>query len=146
MNFLSNPIDVSSILRRNENYIRFHNIKAKNLLEAQKNFQETLDILNLNIPQIEKRNLLAYKINGIGMKESSHFLRNIGFENLAILDRHILRMLLACGIYNEIPKLSSMKQYLKVEYDFLNFSKEINISMDELDLLFWSAATGEILK
>jgi len=99
-----------------------------------------------NIEAREKRDWLASNINGIGMKEASHFLRNIGERNLAILDRHILKHLVLCNIYDKIPKVSTKKDYLQVEKAFLEFAENIKIPIDELDLLFWSYETGNILK
>ena len=66
--------------------------------------------------------------------------------NLAILDRHILKNLVVLGVIKEIPKSLTEKKYLEIEGKFEEFSKKINISMDELDLLFWSAEAGEVFK
>src|SRR5215510_6832156 len=43
----------------------------------------------------ERRDWLANErgVKGLGYKESSHFLRNIGFKGYAILDKHIVRCL-----------------------------------------------------
>lgn len=144
--FLNKPFDPVAILRRNENYIRFHNMKALRLLEAREKFPEVQKILDSDISNIEKRNSIAALIKGIGMKEASHYLRNIGYRGLAILDRHILKHLVLCGIFKEVPKVSTKKNYLDVEKSFLSFSNEVGIAIDELDLLFWSYETGEIIK
>src|SRR5206468_12141266 len=85
-------------------------------------------------------------IPGLGLKESSHFLRNIGVQGLAILDRHILKHLKAHKVIGRIPKSLTPKRYFAIEKKWLKFSKEVGISMDELDLLFWSMETGEIRK
>jgi len=144
--FLNKPFDVTKILREPSRYIRFHNQKAVRLHNARLVFPEIQNILDSNLSNFEKRNWLADNFNGFGMKESSHFLRNIGYENLAILDRHILRHLTDCGIYPEIPKIKSIKHYKEIEIDFLNFALNVGISMDELDLLFWASSAGEIIK
>lgn len=146
MDFLNNPSDVSAILRKPEHYIRFHNTKSKRLLEARENFQNVMHTLNSKLNATEKRNIIATIVNGIGMKEASHFLRNIGYRNLAILDRHILKHLKLCGLYQEIPKISSVKNYLETEKTFQDFSRKVKIPIDHLDLLFWSYETGEIIK
>ena len=88
---------------------------------------------------------LVKNVKGLGLKEASHFLRNTGHENLAILDRHILKNLAKLNII-ELPKTLTPKIYFEIENKFQNFSKEVNIPMDELDLLFWSMETGEIFK
>ena len=73
-------------------------------------------------------------------------LRNIGHENLAILDRHILKNLVRVGVLSHLPKTLTWKRYLAIERKFFKFALRIGISMDELDLLFWSMETGIILK
>lgn len=146
MDFLNCALDVTYILRDKSRYIRFHNQKAKRLLESRIIFNDIKNVLESKLNQYEKRNWIAENINGFGLKESSHFLRNIGYRNLAILDRHILRHLTYCGIFTEIPKIKSKKHYIKLENEFISYSKSINIAIDELDLLFWASSTGEILK
>ena len=145
-NFYQLPFDASHLLRRAENYIRFHNTKAVRLLEARERFSIVNSILNSKTDNFEKRNLIAATVKGIGMKEASHFMRNIGYSNLAILDRHILRHIVLCGLYDTVPNVASRNNYLEVEKVLLNFSKDVKVPADELDLLFWSYETGEILK
>ncbi len=41
---------------------------------------------------------------------------------------------------------SSKKRYLKVEEQMKAFAEEIGIDFDDLDFVFWSHETGEILK
>jgi len=94
----------------------------------------------------ELRLWLVNNVKGLGWKESSHFLRNIGYRNLAILDRHILRNLKRLGVITKLLKTLNAKKYLQIEKKFKKFSKRIGISMDELDLLFWSMETGKIMK
>lgn len=146
MNFLDTQIDPTALLRTPTIYIRFHNQKSKRLQEARENWQEILKILKSNITPEEKRNWLYENVKGIGMKESAHFLRNIGYKELGILDRHILKHLVLCGVFSELPKISSKKSYSAVETKFKEFAHKVKIPMDELDLLFWSYEAGIILK
>jgi N-glycosylase/DNA lyase len=145
-NFYDKPFNPATLLRKNTNYIRFHNTKAERLLLAREKYPETEHVILSDMTTRKKREWLAGNIKGIGMKEASHFLRNIGFRNLTILDRHILKHLVLCNIYGKIPKVATKKDYLSVEKKFLGFSRKIKISVDELDLLFWSYETDEILK
>lgn len=85
-------------------------------------------------------------IKGIGYKEASHFLRNIGFRGYAILDKHILRSLHEFGVLDSADPPRSAKRYLECEDRMKQWSAEIGIDFDELDLLLWSNRTGEILK
>ncbi len=94
-----------------------------------------------------KREWLVKDVKGIGYKEASHFLRNIGFgKQIAILDRHILKNLKLYGVIGDIPKMLSRKKYFEIEKKMMDFSKEIEIPMSHLDLLFWYKETGEIFK
>ena len=123
---------------------RFHNKKAEYLVNARRSFDRSV-ISNSNI--LDARKNIVESIKGIGYKEASHFLRNIGFgKDLAILDRHILKNLKRYGIINKIPSSMSVKSYLKIEKDARAYAKSIGLGLDELDLLFWSRETGEIFK
>ena len=93
------------------------------------------------------REWLVQNVKGIGYKEASHFLRNIGFEqNLAILDRHIVRNLQFVGVIKEIPGSLSKGRYFDIEKRMTEFSKAIQIPMSYLDLVMWYKETGEIFK
>ena len=129
--------------------VRFHNNKSKYITNAREYFtkHEKINIKHQLDQEKDKRNFLVKNIKGIGMKEASHFLRNIGIgENLAILDRHILRNLQKYNTIKEVPKTISNKKYIEIENKLIKFSKKINIPPNHLDLLFWSKETGEIFK
>ena len=85
-------------------------------------------------------------IKGLGYKEASHFLRNIGFPGYAILDKHILNSLREMGVISEGMRPASRAGYLAIEKRLEQFARQIGIDMDHLDLLLWSRKTGEILK
>ena len=95
---------------------------------------------------LERRDFFALNknIKGIGYKEASHFLRNIGFFGYAILDKHIVRSLYEFGVIESPRPPSTRKRYLEVERRFKEFALEVGISPDELDLLLWSEKTGHI--
>jgi N-glycosylase/DNA lyase len=139
-------VDVALILGDRSRYIRFHNTKARRLREAWERFPEISPGLSPGPPPRELRDWLAARVKGFGLKEASHFLRNIGHRDLAILDRHILRNLRRHGVVRSLPKTLTQKRYRVIERRFEEFSRALGISMDELDLLFWSRETGAILK
>jgi N-glycosylase/DNA lyase len=85
-------------------------------------------------------------VKGLGYKETSHFLRNIGFPGYAILDKHILNSLREMGVINSRMRSATRTGYLAIEKKMEQFAQEIKIDMDHLDLLLWSRKTGEILK
>ena len=144
--FLNTPMDPTPFLEDRSHYIRFHNQKAKRLQQVKENYDEIHKIVTSGISTEEKRTWLTENVIGFGMKESSHFLRNIGHRDIAILDRHVLKHLVLCGVYKEIPKVASVKNYLAVEKNFAKFAGKTGIPMDELDMLFWSYESGIILK
>ncbi|PYS70570.1 MAG: hypothetical protein DMF69_13110 [Acidobacteria bacterium] len=96
----------------------------------------------------ERRDWLAQEkqIKGLGYKESSHFLRNIGVKGHAILDKHVMRCLAEVGVIDSSRPPANRKGYLEIEQKFLQFAKDIKVNCDELDLVLWSMKTGEILK
>jgi N-glycosylase/DNA lyase len=145
--FFPNPFDPTTYLRDPKHYIRFHNTKAKRLLAARESFQDVAHHLaNPTLAAEAKREIVLARINGLGMKEASHFLRNIGVRNLAILDRHIFKHLKRLGVIEDIPKSVTKKRYLEIEKKWHKYADKIDIPLDELDLLFWSMETGEIRK
>ena len=143
-----NPADFEHHLSQ----VRFGETKARYIVEARNKF--TKDGRIQLKPQIqsfynpfELREWLVENIKGLGYKEASHFLRNIGLgEGFAILDRHILRNLAGLGVIPEIPVSITKKRYLEIEERLRRFAAEIGIPMADLDLLFWSKETGWIFK
>ena len=132
--------------------VRFRFNKARYIILAREKFiVDGKIILREKIKQfgrpLQAREWLVKNIKGMGYKEASHFLRNIGFgENLAILDRHILKNLKHFGVISEIPKSLTRKRYIGIEKKFLSFARIINIPPSHLDLLLWCKETGEVFK
>lgn len=146
LGFSEQPFDPTDILRQPEWYVRFHNTKAQRLLAVHKQFFTVEEVLQSERTAQQKRLWLANNIKGIGMKEAAHFLRNIGYRNLGILDRHILRHLVACGVFPAVPPIGTVRLYTHAENAFYTFAQAIGIPMDELDLFFWYLEAGEIFK
>lgn len=140
------PAQTAMILRRSGQYVRFHNTKAAHLADAWKLFPCVAERLAGKGPASDLRAWLVENVRGLGWKEASHFLRNIGYRDLAILDRHILRNLKAHGVLREVPTTLTPRRYRSIESGFSRFAASVGITMDELDLLFWSRETGAILK
>jgi N-glycosylase/DNA lyase len=95
----------------------------------------------------QAREWLVQNVLGLGYKEASHFLRNVGLGgDLAILDRHILKNLQLMGVIESIPSSLSRKTYLEIEERMRDLSRRIGIPMDHLDLLLWYREAGEVFK
>lgn len=97
---------------------------------------------------LERRDWLVKekRIKGLGYKEASHYLRNIGFKGYAILDKHILRSLAELGYIEDPTPPSTRTKYLATEQKLKELAANLKIDFDELDLVLWSLKTGEILK
>lgn len=96
----------------------------------------------------ERRDWLAQEkqVKGLGYKEASHFLRNIGVKGHAILDKHVMRCLAEIGVIDTAKPPSTRRKYLEVEQQLVGFARDVKIDFDELDLVLWSMKTGEVLK
>jgi N-glycosylase/DNA lyase len=85
-------------------------------------------------------------VKGLGFKEASHFLRNVGFKGYAILDKHVLNCLFEIGVIDDPNPPGTRDRYLRTEMALVEFSARLSIDPDEMDLVLWSLRTGEILK
>jgi N-glycosylase/DNA lyase len=97
---------------------------------------------------IERRDWLAQEkqVKGLGYKESSHFLRNIGLSGYAILDKHVMNCLMDLKVVETPKPPGNRTRYLETEDRLRFFARDIGIDFDELDLVLWSMKTGEVLK
>ena len=95
----------------------------------------------------EARVWLVENIKGLGWKEASHYLRNIGYFDLAIIDRHIINNLREYGIIELDPKKGlTKKKYLAIEQILDLLAEELDMLPGELDLYLWYRKTGKVLK
>src|SRR5438093_13545617 len=107
--------------------VRFSDSQAKYIVEARDMFSNDGKLqLKSRISSFynpfELREWLVENVKGLGYKEASHFLRNIGLgEGFAILDRHILRNLHRLGVITEIPVSITKKRYMKNETNLCRF-------------------------
>ena len=138
-------------ISREINIVRFRNNKSKYLIEAREKFlshgKGLREYMNLYADQFQKRERLVKNVKGMGLKEGSHFLRNIGIgSDLAILDRHILKNMKLLGVIDDIPKSLTEKIYLSIEEKLSKYSKKIDIPMEHLDFVLWYKEAGEVFK
>lgn len=96
---------------------------------------------------LKAREWLVRNILGMGYKEASHFLRNIGIGgDLAILDRHILKNLVLFGVIESVPRSLTPRRYLEIESEMKRFSGQVEIPMSHLDFVLWYREAGEVFK
>ncbi len=135
--------DIRQCIIKNKH--RFHNNKTKYIIEARKNIDIKNKIKRFD-GEKQAREWLVDNIKGIGYKEASHFLRNVGYKNLAILDRHILNILVENHLLVEKPKSLNKNAYLEIEDKLVKICSKLNLSQAELDFYMWYMKTNEILK
>ena len=122
---------------------RFYNMRGRFIVEARgKKVKEGLK----GKEQAEMREWLVGNIRGLGWKEASHFLSNVGHFDLAIIDRHILAVLHKYGYLEEVPKTLGKKKYMEIERILGGIAKKAGTSQGELDLYLWYMKTGKVLK
>ncbi len=141
--------DISDSISR----VRFRNNKAGYLVKLRDEYgppegtQKLIEWLAGAEDNHTRRMWLVENIKGLGYKESSHFLRNIGLgKDLAILDRHILKNLYTYGLIDEIPRSLTPQKYGMIEKKMAGFADELNIPIDHLDFVLWYRETDDIFK
>jgi len=112
-------------------------VEARKIIPRLKSIAERADE--------EAREILVKSVKGLGYKEASHFLRNVGKTGLAIVDFHIVDLLSRHWLIKK-PKSLTRKSYLEIEKILKGIAKEAKINMAELDLYLWYTETGKVLK
>jgi len=114
---------------------RFYRIKTERLIRLKKQFSNIFIMMMSDMDEELKREFLVKNVNGIGMKAASHFLRNMGYKNLAIIDTHVIKFL-GC----EAPK--NKKEYLEIERRFRDIANKLDLYTAELDAIVWKRYSG----
>jgi len=123
---------------------RYPNARAKYISESKK-CKDSLINITSKLNKEDLREWLVKNVKGLGYKESSHFLRNIGFDDYAIIDFHIIDLLVRHKIIKK-PKTISKKIYLETEKKLKEIAENTDLTLAELDLYLWYMETGKILK
>ena len=95
--------------------------------------------------EADLREWIVKNVKGLGYKESSHFLRNIGFQDYAIIDFHIVDLLVKHDLI-EKPKTMTKSKYLEIEKILKEIGEKLELNMAQLDLYLWYLETGKVLK
>lgn len=125
---------------------RFYNKRAEYIVDARKYAKSLKDIILSFDNLFKAREWLVKNVKGISYKESSHFLRNVGFFNFAIVDRHILKILYKYDFIDSIPKSISKRKYLEIEQIFFKIAENFDMKPGILDFYIWYMSTGKVLK
>ena len=151
-NFIFNA-DSEEIISKLKTCYRFYNVKGRYIFQTREyiksihkfNFKK---IFELNCTSDDRRSFFSDNKNiiGVGMKASSHFLRNVGFMEYAILDKHIVSIMRQFNLIDHNTTIFSKNNYLECESILARFAKELNLPLGKLDLILWYIKTGKIIK
>jgi len=131
---------------------RFARQRAERILALRQVWQDVQQIINQLSPAmpytqvVQARKELKSLVNGYGLKEASHFMRNIGVRNIAIIDRHILRFLVDAGLVPKPKAGITNSVYLQAEQAILDLAKHYDLPPSALDLAIFYKQTGMVLK
>ena len=125
---------------------RFANKRAEYIVEARELAPTLKATLTGMRTSQQRRRWLVENIKGLGMKEASHFLRNVGYLDLAIVDRHIISNMLELGIITERPKSVTPRRYLEYEALLGAAARVLGMPLGEMDLYLWYRKTGVVAK
>ncbi len=133
--------------------VRFRHNKAGYVVEFREKFgppegtQKLIERLDELSDNKVRRVWLVDNIKGMGYKEGSHFLRNIGLgKDIAILDRHILKNLEKYDVIEEVPKSITPAKYLDIEVQMAALAEDLGIPLAHLDFVLWYKETKDIFK
>ncbi len=121
---------------------RFPNKRAEYIVESRKCAKSLRKTFKNGS---EAREWFVRNIKGLGYKEASHFLRNIGYTDVAIVDFHIVDLLVEQKLI-EKPKTMTKNTYLKIERLLRKIADKTDLTLGELDLYLWYLETGKVLK
>lgn len=146
--------EIAEVLRDNE--VQYEENKASYIVEnrqtlSQPTLQDPTNELKISY-KIDENNLektrrwMVENLQGVGWKAASHFLRNIGYSNLAIVSGYISEDLAELGLTESAQQPGNEDEYLEAEEKMRKLAEELEISVEALDLVLWSMETGEVFK
>ena len=121
---------------------RYPKKRAQEIVKAARTIYSSNSIKQILIDDEDDVNIRSYfyhNISGLGIKESSHFLRNIGFtDSLAIIDVHVMNFLKELYLVEKIDNSTlSEKNYIIIERIIQNLSDYHGLNLAIFDLAIW---------
>ena len=145
--------DLTQIIKKLKGCYRFYNLRGKYIYNTREYIRSSYNnsfkkIFNDNSSHYRRRSFFSSnpKVQGVGMKAASHFLRNIGFNDYAILDKHIINLMKECGLISLDFKTLNEKNYIAIENILRKVGSRHNLTLSSLDLVLWYFKTGKIIK
>lgn len=141
---LSKPLYLPHRRDGNLRKYRFPRIKASHIVGAAQAIYIEGDsiksLLSKSGSAYEARDFLTRRVPGIGLKQSSLFLRNIGYtRSLAIIDTHILNFLRTLELSQKMKTTRSLskERYKKLEKMLQALAGQLDAELSILDFAIW---------
>jgi len=144
ISMLSEPIELS--LDDNRKYHRMPRFKnrlasfvASNMVDIYGAGRSFCEMLGSSNSSKEARLALVHHVWGLGPKQSSLFLRRVGYcSELAVLDTHILDYLnMANGHKISVKNLGNLLAYESIETEFSRIAERFGFSVGCVDFAMW---------
>lgn len=118
-------------------HVRAHQIAQTRNTFCRKSIKELL--FKSTEPKKIRRNLVD-EISGLGPKQASMFMRNIGLSyDLAILDSHVLNFLkMQNSLYDDNLRISSIAAYERIENIAIDYAESLGYPVGFLDWAIWA--------
>lgn len=141
---LKNPVCFKSNEKEYSRRLRFFVKKTEYIIDTLENiYLNDLTIKTIlkqeDCIQETRKNIINYSY-GLGPKQASMFLRNIGYHSeFAVLDKHVIDFMrilgLTCITDNSFSNLTS---YQKIETKLKSYADTYNVNLLHLDLAIWT--------
>lgn len=141
---LKNPVHFKFNEKDYSRRLRFFAKKGKYIIDTLENIYlndlTITEILNLKDCIQETRKNIIYYTCGLGPKQASMFLRNIGYySEFAILDKHVIDYMKIMGLTCvSATSFSSMSSYQEIETKLKSYADTYNVNLLHLDLAIWT--------
>lgn len=121
---------------------RFPNAKAKQIAKTWVNFdwgrKSLRAIAYSDVSEETARTVLIQNVVGMGPKQASMFLRDIGAaKDLAIIDRHILDYMRVTSLADVDPKALTSKTYWDIEECLRDYAHFLGHPLSLVDHAIW---------
>ena len=127
---------------------RFANRRAEYIYDTRELAHRIKSVIQGFDDPMDARQWLVKNVKGLGWKEASHYLRNVGYLGLAIIDRHILSNMVEHGLITEEESRKGLtkRRYHAYEGVLEKVARRLGMAPGELDLYLWYRKTGKVLK
>jgi len=141
---LKKPVCFKSNEKEYSRRLRFYVKKAEYIIDTLENIY--LNNLTINgilkqkdCIQETRKNIISYT-SGLGPKQASMFLRNIGYHSeFAVLDKHVIDYMRIMGLTCVTDtNFSNIAAYQKIETKLKSYADTYNVNLLHLDIAIWT--------